>query len=131
MKNLITAVLVLAALAFGGKWAWDKFGSELAADDAQRRVKVCFEGMRSGGDEQAAASAFYEGATNISEQGKLERAWDHWMAWRREGGLGRPIASFEVTGLDLSGEVPIVSVRVEGNSRKVAAPPDDELRWAD
>lgn len=131
MKNLLTTILVLAALVVGGRWAWEKFGTELAEDDAKRRVKVALEGMRDGGDEQSAATQFFDGSQSVTDDARLARAWDRWMEWRREGGYGTAIAGFRIGGVDSSGEVPVVSVTIEGSERLIAVPPGEPLRWAD
>jgi len=131
MKKLFALVVVVLVGYFGVKWARENFGGAVSADKAERRVTVALEGMKSGGDEQAAASMFLEGVMNISEEAHLTQAYDRWMRWRREKDLGQEIGRFSVDGSDTSGDVTLVDVTIDGRDFQIEVPAKGQLAWAE
>ena len=131
VKKILVLVAVVVVGWFGVRWAKERFGSALSGDDAVRRVNVVLAGMADGGDEQAAASMFLDGVMNIGEESRLTMAYDRWMRWRRDQGLGGTISSSRVTAVDTSGAVTVVEVTIDGRDLRIAVPAKGQLEWAE
>jgi hypothetical protein len=129
MKKLLVLAAVVVIAWLGVRWGRDRFGSALSSDDAERRVRVVLAGMKDGGDEQAAASMFLDGVMTINEEARLTMAYDRWMQWRRAEGLGQPVSSFSLDGVDASGDVVVAEVTIDGRALRIGVPAKGQLTW--
>lgn len=131
MKQLLVILAVLAVAILGGRWAWQRFGGAVTEESVEQRVTTVLENMEAGGDEQTATCTWATGKATISDITAMGAAVDGFARWRRAKGLTRAISSFSVDEVDVSGDVPWVSVTIDGQEHALEAPKGEPIAWAD
>lgn len=141
MKKLLVWLSVLAVVVIGGKQIVDHMSHTAHESAATARVQAFLEGLKPGGDFQAAFSMWYagrpEGIGSITQdQYNMYTAEMH--AWLAQRGLGNSIGGYEIHGATMvrpsQGIEPSlveVSCTVDGKALVIRAADGQRLAWAD
>jgi len=120
MKNVVL-ILVLAAIAIGGWYAWKQYQAKAPLDDARGRVKSMLD-AKAGGDNQTALCMWAAGKVNLSMD-EISAHTDRFDDFVRRAGLESP-GGYQITDAKLEGsEAVVVTVKLGGTTLRLRVLP--------
>jgi hypothetical protein len=141
MNKLLVWLSVLLVVVFGGRAVVNYMSRSANENAATIRVKGFLNGMKSGGDFQAAMNMWLRGDTAAIQdmtQDQYNAKVAELNAWLEEQELAGKVGRFEILGATvvaeaeaLRGAVVDVSCTIDGKALKIRAVKDEQLAWAD
>jgi hypothetical protein len=141
MKKLLISLGVLLVVILGGRALVSYMSRSANENTATVRVRTFLNGMKPGGDFQAAFNMWERGDVGAlqdmtQDQYNVKVAELH--EWLAEREIGDGIEGFEILGATmvapsqaLRGAVVEVSCTIDGQAVKIRAVKDERLAWAD
>lgn len=134
--RILVGVVVLALLVVVGRWGLSHMFTSGEAHSARERVRRVLDGMKRGGDRQAAIALWKEGTLHLP--GGMEafnEAATAFEAWEAEAGITR-VTECEIRGAEVSEETGrlgeatvIVSGTIDGEPFRMRVVQGRPIEW--
>ena len=140
MQKLLIWLSILLVIGFGGKYAIDYMSHSAHENTATLRVQEFLDGMKPGGDFEAAFNMWYMGSPNAMgniTQDQYNMYVQELRAWLAQRKIGPGVQAYEIHGATmisppegLEPSVVEVSCTIDGKAVVIRAADGRRLGWA-